>query len=233
MAHSTGEIIEFEDYTSVHPDAGEILKQVRSIQALPWTERLGSGKKISEISGYLGRGVDKHAFRIGEHVLKISCLDALRSFDSQLRPMEKVRGVPGVEQLVAASSRQCAMVTEYVDGSSIISMKVDRLAECISETSLDLFDETLGEMLKRKVSVDTSSHNVFVTEPSDAAPRFVVIDPLEGFTGETNLFRIITEVAQRHAFEGNSDIITRRPPEESKHIWDAFSRARDRRLRDR
>ena len=108
-----------------------------------------------------------------------------------------------------------------------------QLAKCITETSLDLFDETLVEMRERKVSVDTPSHNVFVTEPNSTAPRFVVIDPLEGFTGETNLFRIIAEVAQRHAFEGNGDIITRRPPEESKHIWDAFSRARDRRLRSK
>lgn len=137
-----------------------------------------------------------------------------------------------VKQLLFRCKCVAKVLSPY-GGIDIYTLKVGQLAKCITETSLDLFDETLVEMRERKVSVDTPSHNVFVTEPNSTAPRFVVIDPLDGFAGETDLFRIITEVAQWHAFEGNSDIITQRPPEHSKRIWNAFSRARDRRLRDR
>lgn len=216
-------IMSFEDYVAERPEAQELTERTRRLFQLHGKSlrNLEADLKNIEIEGvnYLGRGVDKVAFKMGEDVLKFVHPAPLRSFEDQTRPMKKARGIPGVEQLVVASAHETAMATTYLPGSLPASMTVRGLSWCINPNSVALLGEMLATLQERGLYVDSPSN--VVVGPSG----FAVFDVLDNPRGAINDMRsFVDDVAGWQKTPRDYDF-TPRPFDEQATIRNAFMAA--------
>lgn len=216
--------VEFGDYLAAHPEVTELVRHVRRINRLPASDLRDSGNQLDMVPGYLGHGIDKYAFRVGEHVIKLLRPRSTRPFGAQLRPMKMALGVEGAEQLVAASAREEVIVTRYVDGTPSTNLSAQDLARRITPDSVDALEETMNAFQERGLYVDGSS-NVLVT--SGTSPRFVVIDPLNDPRDATNdANALIDDIMNWQRRPKDVTTYSPRPPEDVAYIRSAFSAAR-------
>jgi hypothetical protein len=133
--------------------------------------------------------------------------------------MKKARGIPGVEQLVAASARETAMVTTYLPGSLPASMTVRGLSWCINPDSVASLGTMLATFQARGLYVDSPSN--VVAGPSG----FAVFDVLDDPRGAINdMQSFIDDVATWRKAPRDHDF-TERPSDEQIAIRNAFAAA--------
>lgn len=168
--------IPFEDYVAERPDIQELIGQVRGLYRQYGSDRRGLKPKLREVPGYLDGGVDKDAFLVGEHVLKLVHPAPTRPYEAQIRPMKKALGIPGVEQLVSSSARETAMVTEYLKGTLPASLSVRGLLRYITPESVASLGDMLATLQSRGLYVDSPSNILAIYQDSLG---FAVIDPLD------------------------------------------------------
>lgn len=218
-------LVSFGEYLEAHPEAGELIQQVRCHYRLPLSDRRMPGNRLDAIPGYLGRGVDKDAFRVGEHVLKLVHPRPARSFEAQVRPMKKALGVEGAEQLIASSAWEAALVTHHIDGVVPGTLSAQGLARYITLDSMNALDETIRTFQERGLYVDSPS-NILVTRRG--APRFVIIDPLDSPRDAVNSTDLLMNDIASWQFLPEIENFTMRPPEDVAYIRNTFLAVRSR-----
>lgn len=199
----------FEDYLHDHPEAGDLLARLR-----------GHTGPYESLPEYLGHGVDKHAFRVGEHVMKLLRPRPQRPYAAQLRALQRAVGVPGAEQLVAASARAGVVVTEFVEGPQVMRLPAAELTPLITPESTTSLCELMRAFQERTLYVDSLS-GIFAPNSASIA----VIDPIDSPRDATNDPKDVMKAIIQWKTAPGTERIEARLHDEVAAIRDAFVKA--------
>lgn len=147
-----------EQYTHFEPDITRLASELESV------------KSQKDHPAYLGSGSNTSAFRIShedkEYAVRIS-EDAM-DIDERAVITARASGVPHLEQVVAMSYDNCAVVTELMPGTELgYDTPIENMRQVTNKQLSDLVD-TIVTATGRGIAIDPKPTNIFY-------------DPQEGF----------------------------------------------------
>ena len=147
-----------EQYTHFEPDITRLASELESV------------KSQKDHPAYLGSGSNTSAFRVShegkEYAVRIS-EDAM-DIDERAVITARASGVPHLEQVVAMSYDNCAVVTELMPGTELgYNTPIENMRQVTNKQLSDLVD-TIVTAAGRGIAIDPKPTNIFY-------------DPQEGF----------------------------------------------------
>lgn len=182
--------LSFEHFTAEHPSVRELVDRARETdatrvrmqnQAIHSPSAPGPKQWPSrrDIPGYIGAGFEKAAYEYeDEYVVKVlnkqyrelsnEQSDFIAPFNMQIDGLLLGKGVPGLEQIVTADSKNGVLVTKKVPGKPVVEMTNASLLSGIKKDHIQKLDETLRYMREKHLSYENAAN--------------VLFSPTEGFT---------------------------------------------------
>ena len=161
--------VSYDSFIEEHPGVQELIARHEAILAQSHDRK--NREFLSDIPGFLGGGVDKVAYLLEpdeEYVVKIVKTSNIVPIQSQIDDLMKGRDVPGLEQLITASTENNVIVTRRAPGELISTIPSLTLMRQIKPHHLEKLKDTLQYMTDNHLEFDNLYN--------------VLFDPDEGFT---------------------------------------------------